>query len=58
MVSVTDHTTRTDVLNALRDLVDDGTLSLRVADTLPAEQAADAYRRLEPGGLRGRLVLT
>jgi NADPH2:quinone reductase len=45
-VSVTDHTTRTDV-----------TLSMRVADTLPAERAADAHRRLEAGGLRGRLVL-
>ncbi len=57
VVSVTEHTTRTDVLNSLRGLVDDGALSLRVADTLPAEQAADAHRRLEAGGLRGRLVL-
>jgi NADPH2:quinone reductase len=57
VVSVTEHTTRTDVLNTLRDLVDNGTLTLRVADTLPALRAAEAHRRLEAGGLRGRLVL-
>ncbi|OBB95288.1 NADP-dependent oxidoreductase [Mycobacterium sp. 852002-40037_SCH5390672] len=57
-VFVNQHTTRTDVLNTLRDLVEAGVLTLRVADTLPAEQAAEAHRRLEAGGLRGRLVLT
>ncbi len=57
-VYVNEHTTRTDVLNSLRDLVEAGTLTLRVADTLPAEQAAEAHRRLEAGGVRGRLVLT
>ncbi|WP_308218696.1 zinc-binding dehydrogenase [Mycobacterium colombiense] len=57
-VSVTEHTTRTDVLNTLRDLAETGVLTLRVADILPAEQAAEAHRRLEAGGLRGRLVLT
>lgn len=57
-VFVNEHTTRTDVLNTLRDLVEAGVLTLRVADTLPAERAAEAHRRLEEGGLRGRLVLT
>ena len=57
-VFVNEHTTRTDVLNTLRDLVEAGALTPRVADTLPAERAADAHRRLEAGGLRGRLVLT
>ena len=57
-VYVNEHTTRTDMLNSLRDLVEAGTLTLRVADTLPAEQAAEAHRRLEAGGVRGRLVLT
>lgn len=33
-------------------------LTLRVAGTLPLEQAAEAHRRLAKGGLRGRLVLT
>ena len=32
-------------------------LHLRVADTLPLPQAAEAHRRLDAGGLRGRLVL-
>ncbi|MFF0545592.1 NADP-dependent oxidoreductase [Nocardia thailandica] len=33
-------------------------LTLRVADTLPLDRAAEAHARLERGGLRGRLVLT
>jgi NADPH:quinone reductase-like Zn-dependent oxidoreductase len=42
----------------LADLVTQGVLTLRVADALPASSAADAHRRLEAGGVRGRLVLT
>ena len=42
----------------LADLVTKGVLTLRVADVLPAAEAADAHRRLEAGGVRGRLVLT
>ncbi|WP_336606033.1 zinc-binding dehydrogenase [Streptomyces sp. BA2] len=34
-----------------------GTLTIRVADVLPLEQAAEAHRRTEAGGLPGRLVL-
>ena len=48
---------RTDLLEPLRDQAADGTLTLRVADVLPAEQAPEAHRRLEAGGVRGRLVL-
>jgi hypothetical protein len=33
-------------------------LTPRVADVLPAERAADAHRRFEAGGVRGRLLLT
>jgi NADPH:quinone reductase-like Zn-dependent oxidoreductase len=44
-------------LAALVDRVEDGTLRLRVAGELPAEHAAEAHRRLEAGGVRGRLVL-
>lgn len=44
-------------LDRLRQQVDDGVLTLRVAQTYPAEQAAHAHRRLEAGGTRGRLVL-
>jgi len=35
-----------------------GVLTLRVADALPAERAADAHRRFAAHGVRGRLVLT
>jgi NADPH:quinone reductase len=45
-------------LDRLREQVEDGTLTLRVARTFPAEQAAEAHRVLEAGGVRGRLVLT
>jgi NADPH:quinone reductase-like Zn-dependent oxidoreductase len=38
-------------------LVDAGRLTLRVAETLPLSEAADAHRRLAAGGVRGRLVL-
>jgi NADPH:quinone reductase-like Zn-dependent oxidoreductase len=44
-------------LDRLRAKAEDGTLTLRVARTFPAEQAAEAHRLLEAGGVRGRLVL-
>lgn len=44
-------------LDELRQLVEDGVLTLRVADALPAEKASEAHARLEAGGVRGRLVL-
>lgn len=47
-----------DVLDGLRELAEKGVLTLRVANTLPADQAVEAHRRLDEGGLRGRLVLT
>jgi NADPH2:quinone reductase len=45
-------------LDRLRQQAGDGVLTLRVAQTLPAEKAAEAHRKLEGGGVRGRLVLT
>lgn len=45
-------------LAELVDLADRGVLSLRVARTFPAEEAAEAHRQLAAGGIRGRLVLT
>ena len=42
----------------LAGLAAKGVLTFRVADLLPASSAADAHRRLEAGGVRGRLVLT
>ena len=45
-------------LDRLRQQAEDGVLTLRVARTFPAEEAAEAHRVLEAGGVRGRLVLT
>ncbi|MFE9628526.1 NADP-dependent oxidoreductase [Streptomyces sp. NPDC006527] len=44
-------------LDRLREQAESGELTLRVARTFPAEQAAEAHRLMEAGGVRGRLVL-
>jgi NADPH:quinone reductase-like Zn-dependent oxidoreductase len=44
-------------LDRLRQLVESGAITLRVADTYPPERSGDAHRRLEAGGTRGRLVI-
>jgi NADPH2:quinone reductase len=44
-------------LDELRQQAADGVITLRVARTFPAAQAAQAHRLLEAGGTRGRLVL-
>ena len=46
-----------DKLDNLRQLAEDGAITLRVADTFAPEQAPEAHRRLEAGGTRGRLVI-
>jgi NADPH:quinone reductase-like Zn-dependent oxidoreductase len=48
---------RTDWLLELRELASRGALALRVAETYPPERVADAQRRMEAGGLRGRAVI-
>ena len=55
MVTSYDH--RADLLDRLRRQAEDGTLTLRVAATYPAEQASEAHARLEAGGTRGRCVI-
>jgi NADPH:quinone reductase-like Zn-dependent oxidoreductase len=45
-------------LDRLRQQVEDGLVTLRVAKSFPAEQATEAHRLLAAGGVRGRLVLT
>jgi len=45
-------------LDRLREQAEEGLLTLRVARTFPAEDAAEAHRVLARGGVRGRLVLT
>jgi len=44
-------------LDRLRQQVENGELTLRVAEVYPPEKAADAHRRLEAGGTRGRLII-
>ncbi len=48
---------RTDWLQELRRLASDGRLQLRVAHEFPPEQAAEAQRVMDAGGLRGRAVI-
>jgi NADPH2:quinone reductase len=57
-VVVPEYRLASDKLNRLRELAEQQRISARVADVYPAEKAADAHRRLEAGGVRGRLVLT
>ncbi|ORB64770.1 NADP-dependent oxidoreductase [Mycolicibacterium tusciae] len=57
-VWVPDYTHATDKLRNLRALAEQGKVTLRVAETFPAADAAAAHRALERGGVRGRLVLT
>jgi NADPH:quinone reductase len=57
-VFVPDHFHRADKIQEAVDLARIGVLVPRVAMQLPMEQAAEAHRLLERGGLRGRIVLT
>jgi NADPH:quinone reductase-like Zn-dependent oxidoreductase len=54
---VREYALERDKLDRLRQLVDDGKLTLRVAATYKPEQAAEAHRRLEAGGTRGRIII-
>jgi NADPH2:quinone reductase len=56
-ISSFDAARSTALFDHLRQLAEDGTLTLRVAEVMPARRAAEAHRRLAAGGLRGRLVL-
>ncbi|ATE57553.1 alcohol dehydrogenase [Actinosynnema pretiosum] len=56
-VMVPDRMTDTKTLTELSQAAGKGHLTLRVAEVLPAERAAEAHRLLEAGALRGRLVL-
>lgn len=57
-ILVADYARAGDKLDRLRQQVEDGQVKLRVADALPEERAPEAHRRLEAGGVRGRLVIT
>ena len=56
-VMVRDYAREQAELDRLRQQVEDGQVTLRVARTLPAEEASEAHRLLEAGGVRGRLIL-
>jgi NADPH:quinone reductase-like Zn-dependent oxidoreductase len=55
--SVREYDHRPELLDRLRQQAEDGVLTLRVAATFPPERAADAHRRLEARGTRGRCVI-
>jgi len=46
-----------DALDTMRQQVERGQITLRVADVYPPERAGEAHARLEAGGTRGRLVI-
>jgi NADPH2:quinone reductase len=56
-VRVTEYLENHEALDKLRQLVEAGTLTLRVAETFPPERAAEAEEKLAAGGVRGRLVI-
>ncbi len=56
-VRVTSYLLNHEALDRLGHLVAEGRLTLRVAETFPPERAADAQRKLDAGGVRGRLVI-
>lgn len=56
-VMVSEYARNGAALAELGELAGAGRLTLRVAATFRPEQAAEAHRRLEAGGVRGRLVI-
>jgi NADPH:quinone reductase-like Zn-dependent oxidoreductase len=57
-VRVADYATNPEALRGLVARASAGELTLRVAETFAPERAAEAHRRLEAGGVRGRLLIT
>jgi NADPH:quinone reductase len=56
-VQVPGHPAKRSALEELAALAEKGVLTLRTADVLAPERAFEAHRRLEAGGVRGRLIL-
>ncbi len=57
LVLVAEHAKDSQALAELSRLAGEGSLTLRVARTFPPEEAAEAHRSLEAGGVRGRNVI-
>ena len=56
-VRVAEYAENQAALDGLGQLVAQGKLTLRVAKTFPPERAAEAHKKMEAGGIRGRLVI-
>ncbi|HXP53974.1 MAG TPA: NADP-dependent oxidoreductase [Streptosporangiaceae bacterium] len=56
-VMVRDYAREQAKLDRLREQAEAGQVTLRVARVFPADQAPEAHRAIEAGGVRGRLVL-
>lgn len=56
-VWVRDYLEDHDKLDRLRQQVEDGAITLRVAQSFAPDDASEAHRLLEAGGVRGRLVI-
>src|SRR3990170_856371 len=56
-VWVTSYLHKHEALDRLGHLVAQGKLTLRVAETFPPERAAEAQRKVDAGGIRGRLLI-
>lgn len=56
-ILVSRYRTEREKLTDLGRLAETGAVTARVAATVPKEEAAEAHRRLEAGGTRGRLVI-
>ena len=56
-VMVVEALERTDWLEELRDMAERGELAMRVAARYPPEEAAEAQRLMDAGGLRGRAII-
>jgi NADPH2:quinone reductase len=56
-VRVAEYVENQGALERLGQLAGSKKLTLRVAETFPPERASEAHRKLEAGGVRGRLVI-
>ena len=54
---VTAYDCKKDKLETLCEQAESGVLTLRVADSVTMENAAEAHKKLEAGGTRGRMVI-
>lgn len=57
VLNVRDRATDHAAIARLRELVEEGVLSVRVGRAFPAAQAVEAHRQMDAGGTRGRIVL-